>query len=74
MITLEQLVASGPLKVVWLVEHQDNRIWKQFPESLAYLVEQAHILNIKKIHTNRHIHTRKIRPTRNGCRIRRRTR
>ena len=48
VITLEQLVASGPLKVVWLVEHQDNRIWKQFPESLAYLVEQAHILNIKK--------------------------
>ena len=41
---LEQLVASGPLKIVWLVEHQNNKIWKQFPQELAYYVEQAHIL------------------------------
>ena len=42
--SIEQLVASGPLKVVWLVEHQNNKIWKQFPQELAYYVEQAHIL------------------------------
>ena len=42
--SIEQLVASGPLKTVWLVEHQKNKIWKQFPQELAYYVEQAHIL------------------------------
>ena len=35
---------ATPLKTLWLVEHQKDRVWKQFPEGLAFVVEQAHIL------------------------------
>ena len=42
--------------VAWLIEHEPDKIWKQFPDHLAVAVEQAHIFTHKKyIHT----HTRK---------------
>ena len=54
---IEQLVDSGPLKTLWLVEHQKDKIWKQFPQELAFAVEQAHILTHKNTYTHTHTHT-----------------
>ena len=38
--------------VVWLIEHEAQKIWKQFPEHLAVAVEQAHILTHKNTYTH----------------------
>ena len=50
---------ATPLKTIWLVEHQKDRVWKQFPEGLAFFVEQAHILTLKYIYTHTHTHVKR---------------
>ena len=47
--------ASPSPQIVWLIEHEKEKIWKQFPEHLAVAVEQAHILTYT--HTQKYIHT-----------------
>ena len=42
-------------QMAWLIEHEKEKIWKQFPEHLAVAVEQAHILTYT--HTQKYIHT-----------------
>ena len=44
-------------RVVWCVEHKDNEIWKQFPEDLAKMVEQAHMHTTKHTHAHAHKQT-----------------
>ena len=44
-------------RVVWCVEHKDNEIWKQFPEELAKMVEQAHMHTTKHTHAHAHKQT-----------------
>ena len=45
--------------VVWLIEHETDKIWKQFPDHLAVAVEQAHIFTHKNIYTYTHTHVKK---------------
>ena len=51
----QEPVVSEPLKIIWLVEHEKEKIWKQFPQELTFAVEQAHILTHENTYT--HIHT-----------------
>ena len=47
--------ASPSPQIVWLIEHEKEKIWKQFPEHLAVAVEQAHILTHKNTYTHTHV-------------------
>ena len=55
-------------RVVWLAEHTPNQVWKQFPEDLAIMTEQAHMHTTKHTHAHTHTQTdtRKKRPTSRG--------
>ena len=49
--------ASPSPQIAWLIEHEKEKIWKQFPQELAFAVEQAHILTHENTYTHTHTHT-----------------
>ena len=55
-----ELVDQG---VAWLIEHEPDKIWKQFPDHLAVAVEQAHIFTHKNTYTYTHTHVKRLTRT-----------